>query len=178
MDYRILGPLDVRDGDRQLVLGGARQRALLGLLLVHANEVVSSDRLVDELWGGPDGSKALQVRGLAAAQGDRSRTVLVTRPPGYELCVEPGQLDLHRFERLVSEGRAALSAGDAQAASAALTEALALWRGPPLADLSFEAFAPGGALAPRGASARGARGSPRGRARLGRHAEMSASSRR
>ena len=64
MDFRILGPLEVVDGDRRVALGGTKQRALLGLLLLHANEVVSSDRLIEELWGGVglgDGSKALQV---------------------------------------------------------------------------------------------------------------------
>ena len=84
MDFRILGPLEVRDGDRQLALGGTRQRALLGLLLLHANEVVSSDRLVDELWGEAEGSKALQVavsrlRRTAAAirAADPSRLVVL-----------------------------------------------------------------------------------------------------
>jgi DNA-binding SARP family transcriptional activator len=137
MDFRILGPLDVRDGDRQLALGGTRQRALLGLLLVHANEVVSSDRLVDELWGEAEGSKALQVA-VSRLRKAIGPDVVVTRPPGYELRVEPGELDLHRFEELVAKGRSALARGDAAAASEALTEALALWRGPPLADLAFE----------------------------------------
>src|SRR5215208_1824729 len=100
MDFRILGPLDVRDGDRQLALGGARQRALLALLLVHANEVVSSDRLVDELWGDAglaEGSKALQVA-VSRLRKVIGPDLLTTRPPGYQLRVEPGELDLHRFE--------------------------------------------------------------------------------
>ena len=137
MDFRILGPLDVRVDDRPLALGGARQRALLGLLLLHANEVVSSDRLVDELWGDAEGSKALQVA-VSRLRKVIGRDVLVTRPPGYQLRVEPGQLDLHRFEQLVADGRAALAADNPGAASLTLREALALWRGAPLADLTFE----------------------------------------
>ena len=137
MDFRILGPLDVRVDDRPLALGGARQRALLGLLLLHPNEVVSSDRLVDELWGDAEGSKALQVA-VSRLRKVIGRDVLVTRPPGYQLRVEPGQLDLHRFEQLVADGRAALAADNPGAASLTLREALALWRGAPLADLTFE----------------------------------------
>jgi len=101
MDFRILGPLEVYDGDRPLRLAGARQRALLALLLLHANEVVSRDRLIDELWGadgGRDASKALQVavsRLRRALGGDSGADqVLITRRPGYELRVEPGGLDL------------------------------------------------------------------------------------
>jgi DNA-binding SARP family transcriptional activator/tetratricopeptide (TPR) repeat protein len=135
MDFCILGPLEVHDGNHRLRLGGARQRALLGLLLLHANEVVSSDRLVDQLWGDADGSKALQVA-VSRLRKVIGPDVLVTRPPGYELRVEPGELDLHRFQELVAEGRAAR---DPAAASETLTEAVALWRGPPLADLTFEA---------------------------------------
>src|SRR5215211_4219856 len=137
MDFRILGPLDVRDGDRELPLGGTRQRALLGLLLLHANEVVSSDRLVDELWAAGEGSKALQVA-VSRLRKVIGHDALVTRVPGYELRVEPGQLDLHRFEQLSTEGRRALAAGDPDAAAEILRDALALWRGPPLADLSYE----------------------------------------
>ena len=145
MEFRILGPLEVQDGDRKLALGGTKQRALLGVLLLHANEVVSCDRLIDELWGAASlrgGSRALGVAvsrlrktiepGRAA--GEQS-SVLITRPPGYELRVGVGQLDLYRFDGLVAEGRAALVAGDPAAASKSLRDALALWRGPPLADL-------------------------------------------
>jgi DNA-binding SARP family transcriptional activator len=134
MDFCILGPLEVHDGKHRLRLGGARQRALLGLLLLHANEVVSSDRLVDQLWDDADGSKALQVA-VSRLRKVIGPDVLVTRPPGYELRVERGELDLHRFQELVAEGRAAR---DPAAASEMLTEAVALWRGPPLADLTFE----------------------------------------
>ncbi len=150
MDFRILGPLEVLDGDRHLALGGTRQRALLALLLLHANEVVSSDRLTAELWGEDrleDASKALQVavsrlrRTLEPqrAAGQASE-LLVTRAPGYELRLEHGQLDVHRFEDRLAGGREALAAGDLTAAADKLTGALALWRGPPLADLGYESF--------------------------------------
>src|ERR1700745_1667962 len=135
MEFRILGPLEVADGDSLVALGGARQRALLAVLLLHANEVVSSDRLIDELWGeqAPDsGRTALQVRvsQLRKALG-LGGALLITRAPGYALRLERGQLDLHRFERLVGEGDAAEPA----LAAGKLREALALWRGPALADL-------------------------------------------
>src|SRR5687767_2475321 len=102
MEFRILGPLEVLDEGRLLDLGGAKQRALLAVLLLNVNRVVSSDRLVDALWGerAPDtAQKALQVyvSGLRKALG---RERIATRAPGYELRVEPGELDLHRFEQL------------------------------------------------------------------------------
>src|SRR5207248_3531928 len=132
MEFRILGPLEVVDADRSVSLGGGRQRALLALLLTRSNEVVSTDRLVDQLWGAQPPRTALntiqyyvsQLRKLLGA--DR----IVTRPPGYLIRVEPGELDLERFERLVEEGGAE-----------GLRQALALWRGAPLADFAYEAFA-------------------------------------
>ncbi len=141
MDFRILGPLEVADGDSLVTLPGAKQRALLAILLVRVNEVVSADRLIDDLWGeqSPEsGRTALQVRisQLRKALGPGG-AVLITRPPGYILKLDPQQLDLHRFERLVGEADAAGAAG----AAGKLREALALWRGPPLADLSYESFA-------------------------------------
>jgi DNA-binding SARP family transcriptional activator len=150
MEFRILGPLEVEEAGRLLPLGGAKQRALLAILLLHANEVVPRDRLIDELWGGapPDtATTALQVhvsqlRKLldpAATRGDEE--LLVTRTPGYVLRVEPAQLDLRRFEALVAEGKAALAKGDAESARERLAEGLALWRGRPLSDLDSAPFA-------------------------------------
>jgi YVTN family beta-propeller protein len=144
MEFRILGPLEVLDGDRQMALGGARQRALLAILLLHANKVVSTDRLVDELWGETppeSGPKALQVavsqlRKALQTAGTDGR--LVTRPPGYVLQVGEGELDRDRFDRLVAE---AADEPDASERAAKLRNALALWRGPALADLTYEAFA-------------------------------------
>ena len=133
MDFRILGALEVvDDGDRRLPLGGYRQRALLALLLTRANEVVSLDSLVDDLWGATPPKAAAntvqyyvsQLRKVLGA--DR----ILTRSPGYAARVEPGELDLERFERLVAVG-----------SGEALREALSLWRGPALADFPFEPFA-------------------------------------
>lgn len=138
MDFRILGPLEIADGDVVLSLPGA-QRSLLALLLLRANEVVSSDRLVEELWGerSPEsGRAALQVRvsQLRKALG-AAGALLVTRPPGYVLALDPEQLDLFRFERLVADA----DGTPPEVASVKLREALSLWRGPALADLAYEA---------------------------------------
>src|SRR5438552_11037639 len=110
MEFRALGPLEVLEESHPVSLGGPKQRALLALLLLNANRVVSSERLLDELW--PDkppasGMTALRVRvsqlrrALEQAEpGGDGGSVLVTRPPGYLLRVEAGQLDVERFERL------------------------------------------------------------------------------
>ncbi len=144
-DFRILGPLEVARGGALVRLPGARQRALLAVLLLHVGEVVSTDRLMDELWGDQPpaaGSAALRVRvsQLRRALGPAGE-LLVTRPPGYAIALAPEQLDLRRFESLVEAGGAALARGDPAAAVERLREALALWRGPPLADFSFAEFA-------------------------------------
>jgi DNA-binding SARP family transcriptional activator len=148
MEFRILGPLEVRLDGRPLPLGGPRQRALLAILLLHANEVVASDRLIEDLWGEarPDtAASALRVhmaqlrRALAADNGD-ARELVVTRAPGYLLRVDPDQIDAVRFERLAGSGARALAAGRLQEAADALREALALWRGSPLADFPYESF--------------------------------------
>lgn len=141
MQFRILGPLEITDDGRRLPLAGTSQRALLGSLLLHANEVVSSDRLIDELWGDDtpaSGATALQVRvsQLRKALGSAASR-LETRSPGYVLRVEPGELDLDRFTTLLAEAEEVEPAG----ASEKLREALALWRGPALDDLTYEAFA-------------------------------------
>ena len=142
MDFRILGPLEVLSDGRAVALGGTRRRAVLAALLLHANEVVSSDALIDEVWGEdpPDSVvNALQVHvsGLRKALAGGGDSVLVTRPPGYVLRVGAGELDLDRFEQLRAEARAALDEGAPARAAAKLREALGLWRGPPLDDLRF-----------------------------------------
>jgi DNA-binding SARP family transcriptional activator len=143
VEFRILGPLEVRSDDRSLQLGGAKPRAVLAILLTRANEVVSRDRLIDELWG--ENPPATAVNVLQGYVSDLRKALgsggLVTRAPGYMVAVEPGELDLHRFERLVEEARGTLAAGDAGRAADTLREALALWRGPPLADFAYEPFA-------------------------------------
>ena len=148
MEFLILGPLEARVDGRGLALGGAKQRALLALLLLHRNEVVSTDRLIDGLWGEdrrppPSRSSRSTSRGCGGSWGrsGRARGRLVTRPPGYLLELAADELDLDRFEALVEEARRASAAGDPAAASAALRLGLAIWRGPPLADLAFEPFA-------------------------------------
>lgn len=132
MEFLILGPLEVLDGGRAVPLPAGKPITLLRALLLSPNRVVSADELIDELWGDdpPDtATKALQghVSQLRKALGaDR----LVTKPPGYSLRVENGELDLERFEQLVRDGRERLAAGDAKAASRELESALALWHGP------------------------------------------------
>ena len=147
MRFLILGPLEAYDGERRLSLGGTKQRALLAMLLLHANEVVSSDRLVDALWGeaaSDDAAKALSValsRLRKVLEPERSPgaagELLVTRPPGYLMKLDADQLDVHRFDQLVLEAR---SVDDPATSAGLLREALALWRGPPLADLAYESF--------------------------------------
>lgn len=127
------------DGTEVLRLGGPKQRAVLALLALHANEVVSTDRLLDALWDGiPPDEPALHahVSRLRKALGDPSS--LRTRPPGYVLELDGDQLDLLRFETLVDRARVTLADGEAEQAAADLREALALWRGRPLADLEDE----------------------------------------
>ena len=147
MDYRILGPLEVAEDDREVELGRGRQRSLLALLLLHANEVVSTERLIDDLWGEtppPTAAKSVQVYVSQLRKGLRNGNAegpLLTRGSGYVIRIEPGELDLHRFERALAEGRQALDAEAPDAAAEKLREGLALWRGPPLADFAYEPFA-------------------------------------
>ena len=143
MDFRILGPLDVRDGDRELPLGGGKQRAFLALLLVNANRTVSIDRIIDDLWGGsaPESAAKMVQIYVSKLRKMLAPGTLHTRPPGYSLQLEPDELDLHRFESAVAEARAALDVGRAQPAADRLREALALWRGPALVEFASEPFA-------------------------------------
>ena len=153
MQWRILGPLEVTDGDRPVDLGGPKQRALLAVLLIDANRVVTLDRLIEALWREAPPARAtatLQVfisnlrRSLEPGRAPRSpATVLLTRPPGYLLRVEPGELDAARFERLAQDGRRLLVERDPAGAHAALSEALRQWRGPALAEVAHEPLAQG-----------------------------------
>jgi YVTN family beta-propeller protein len=143
VEFRILGPLEVVEEGHSLALAAGKQRALLAILLLRANEVVSTDELIDGLWGEhPPASagKSIQiyVSQLRKAIGNDA---LVTRPPGYELRIAEGGLDLERFEVLLEQGKNALAAGRAKEAATKLREALSLWRGAPLADFTFEPFA-------------------------------------
>jgi DNA-binding SARP family transcriptional activator len=141
LDFRILGPLEVWDDGRPIPLRGGRQRGLLALLLLNANQVVSSDRLLDELWGDDQPAArgtALRVRvsQLRKALGSEGRRI-VTQAPGYVLRLERHQLDLARFEDLVADS----GGSDLASSASSLRDALALWRGPPLADFEYESFA-------------------------------------
>ena len=143
MEFGILGPLAVWEDGAELELGAAKQRALLAILLLHAGETMSTERLVDALWDEQPPAtavKALQVyvSQLRKALGDG---VVETRPLGYLVRVEGDALDLQRFERLLDEGRQLLAAGAAAEAGEVLRRSLALWRGAPLADFRYEAFA-------------------------------------
>jgi DNA-binding SARP family transcriptional activator len=139
LEFRILGPLEVLDGDRPLQLGGRKQRALLTLLLLRANETVSTERLVNELWGEHPPRTATTSLQNAVVQLRKllGPACLRTRSPGYVLDVTPEQLDLTRFEQLVRDARAA----EPTEREPLLREALALWRGPALSDFEQEDFA-------------------------------------
>jgi DNA-binding SARP family transcriptional activator len=146
MEFRILGPLEVADGDRQLPVAGTRERALLAILLIHAGEVVSADRLIEELWGSDvpgHPANALQVvvsRVRKALELSAGPGRLVTRKPGYVLDVRAEELDAGRFRGLVEEaGR--VGATDRPRGLSLLEEALGLWRGPALAEFEVEGFA-------------------------------------
>jgi DNA-binding SARP family transcriptional activator/tetratricopeptide (TPR) repeat protein len=129
MEFRILGPLEVVVDGRSLDLGAAKQRALLAVLLLEGNRVVSTDRLIDALWGehAPEtASKALQVY-VSQLRKLLGSDRIVTRTPGYQLRLEPEELDLDRFQALAAAGR--------------FEDALALWRGRPLDEFAYEPFA-------------------------------------
>ena len=138
-EFRLLGPLEVVEHDRPLVLGAGKPRALLALLLLNANEIVSTERLIEELWNGsPPATVAKSIHAyVSRLRKQLGRSRLLTRAPGYVLVVDPAELDVARFEQLVSEATQL----DPARAAAILREALALWRGPPLADLAYEPFA-------------------------------------
>ena len=148
MDFHILGSLEVVDEGRMVTVSGSKQQALLALLLLHANETLSSDRLIEELWGQrppATAAKTLQVHvsrlRKALANGNGTSADLVTRDHGYQLRLDRERLDAHRFERLIVEGRAELAARRPERAAATLERALSLWRGPVLGDLAYEPFA-------------------------------------
>ncbi|MGH9010661.1 MAG: AfsR/SARP family transcriptional regulator, partial [Acidimicrobiia bacterium] len=147
MEFRVLGAVEVVHGGQVVAVGGSRERAVLARLLLSANQVVAQDTLVDDLWPGdqPEGGRAAAVqtyvsrlrKALRPVGGD---DVLVTRPPGYLLAIEPDALDATRFEALVRRARRSAADGQHAAAATTFAEALALWRGsayPGLTDLPF-----------------------------------------
>ncbi|MGH3527199.1 MAG: AfsR/SARP family transcriptional regulator [Pseudonocardiaceae bacterium] len=142
MEFRILGPLEVTAQGRPVALPGSRERAVLVLLLLSANRVVPAERLVEDLWDGKaqkGAAGALRVfvsrlrKALREGGGD---SVVVTKPPGYLLPIERAALDAARFEDLLAEGREYAARSDHEGAAARLRQALALWRGPALADVA------------------------------------------
>jgi DNA-binding SARP family transcriptional activator len=145
-----LGSLEVTRGDHLVALGGAKQRALLAILLLHANQVVATDLLADKLWGGQPPPAATATlhgyisglrRALEPGRGIDDGPLIVTRPPGYVMELDPGQLDVTRFDAEAARGRQALGASEWAEAASAFRQALALWRGPALADFAYEPFA-------------------------------------
>jgi predicted ATPase/DNA-binding SARP family transcriptional activator len=151
MEFRILGPVEASRDGQSLLPHGSRQQALLATLLLHANQVVSRTRLIDDVWGEAPPETAMKMVHMYVSElrkllepdsmAEGAWHVLVTRASGYMLRIEPDQLDAHRFARLIEEGRAALADERPAAALALLDEALALWRGPPLAGLADRPFA-------------------------------------
>ena len=143
LEFRILGPLEASREGNVVDLGARQQRALLAMLLLHANEVVSRDRLIDAIWGEapPDRARNMiqvYVSRLRRALGSGA---LVTKSPGYVLRVAEQQLDAIWLARLVARAGDALAGAHANAARELLTDAIGLWRGEPLADFAYEAFA-------------------------------------
>jgi DNA-binding SARP family transcriptional activator len=143
MQIRVLGPLEASVDDRAVGLGGAKQRAVLAMLGLEANRMVSADHLIAGLWGEESPASAAKmvqnyVWRLRTALRDDAGAQIVTRGRGYELHIDPDCVDVQRFERLLGDANRAAEAGEPTDAA---REALALWRGPALADVADEPFA-------------------------------------
>jgi predicted ATPase/DNA-binding SARP family transcriptional activator len=145
MEIRILGPLEVADGNRLAPLGGAKQRSLLAVLVLHLNEVVTTDRLIDEVWADTapaTATKSVQVYVSALRRSlPAPDPVLLTRSGGYVLRLDPAAVDARRFEDAVEAGRRAIDDDRPEEAADVLRAGLALWRGPPLVDFTYQPFA-------------------------------------
>ena len=145
MKARILGPLEIDVAGARVEIRGGKQRELLAVLLIQADEVVSADRITDALWGeSPPASAVKTVQSLVSRLRSTLGTAsgaLETHGHGYRLHLEPDQLDATAFRAGLEEGRRALARGDASGASELLRDALALWRGPALAEFRYEDFA-------------------------------------
>jgi DNA-binding SARP family transcriptional activator len=145
MRFRLLGPLEVWAGEDWQGIGAPKWRSVLAALLVNAGQIVPADVLINEVWGETPPAKAgnlisIYVLRLRRLLGDTDSTLLVTRAPGYLLRLAPGDTDVQVFESLVREGGRAYATGDPERAAAQLAEALALWRGSPLADVPATAL--------------------------------------
>ena len=149
MEFRILGPLEVLDEERRVAVRGAKQKALLALLVIHANETLSTERLIDELWGERPPATAVKtvqvhisrLRRALERPGAGDGDLVVTRKHGYELRVNRESVDSLRFARLIAEARGELAAGRFERVTSLLQAAMSLWRGPPLAEFASERFA-------------------------------------
>jgi DNA-binding SARP family transcriptional activator/basic membrane lipoprotein Med (substrate-binding protein (PBP1-ABC) superfamily) len=150
VEFWLLGPFEVDADGRRLSLGGPQARAVLALLLLHRNEVVSVDRIVDELWSEQPPRSAEQAvrvyvshlrKALEPRRADGPPEILLTRGNGYLLRVERGEVDVDHFEARRAQGQQLLALGDPDKAVAAFDEAMSLWRGPPLQDFVYDAFA-------------------------------------
>jgi predicted ATPase/DNA-binding SARP family transcriptional activator len=143
VEFSMLGALEVTSHGGAITPPAPKHRALLGVLLLHPNEVVSRERLIDELWGERPPRSAPKVVQTYVSQLRRllGPETIVTRAPGYELRIDEDAIDAARFRHRTAEARALAQRGDDKAAEVAYAEALALWRGPPLADVVFESFA-------------------------------------
>jgi DNA-binding SARP family transcriptional activator len=149
LQFRMLGPLEVERGGDPIALAGRQQRVLLALLLIHANEPVTADRLVEEMWGEPTPVRALKRLQLAVTRLRKTLGVGVAPAPlpletiagGYRLTIGRSDLDVDVFRAQVQEGRLALETGEPARAAEILRAGLCLWRGPPLADVAYEPFA-------------------------------------
>jgi predicted ATPase/DNA-binding SARP family transcriptional activator len=143
MDYRLLGPLDVVEDDRSVRLGGPKPRALLAILLIHRNTVVSVDTLVDALWGEepPMAAENLVQTYVSRLRRALGATSIETRAPGYALRARHDDVDADRFTTLVARAAAARAGGELRSAASMLRAALAEWRGDPIADFRYEPWA-------------------------------------
>ena len=144
MEFRILGPLEVRSDGRAIAVGGEKRRALLAMLVLQANQPVGAERLAQALWGedaATDAVKTVRVHVSRIRAALEDPDALVTTPAGYRLRVRPGELDADRFEDLLERGRRALADGAPAHAAELLRTALGLWRGSALADVRYAAFA-------------------------------------
>src|SRR3954451_6687609 len=182
MNFEILGPLRVTDdNERELAVGGSKRAALLAVLILRPNEVVSTDRLIDDLWDGrppATAAKTLQVHmsrlrhALAAGRNGDGGDAIVTRGTGYVLEVDPTHIDAERFKQLVTQGCSALVEGAHARASNRLRAALALWRGDPLADFTYSSFAQDAIARLDGLRTVALESAVEAELALGRHAEL------
>lgn len=146
MRLRILGPLEIWQGDRHVPIPAPKQRALLAALVLRANQTVSTDELIERIWGDhPPQSARLTLQGYVLRlrrilQGHGGQSMIVTQPSGYQLSIQPEALDLHHFDRLISDADQAAEIEDLEAEARHLRAALELWRGQPLADVDSDSL--------------------------------------